>query len=424
MRSIYAFIAIAGGSLFSAVGSFVALRVLTTALAPTEFAEVSLALSAMLLASNVVWVPLASGVTRVYCNSTDEARRSIVRMCSFTLDRVAISAAIVVFIAVVLGTMAGSSVLVIIAVSATSVFVADGVRLIGLAIFNAEERHTAYSAIVAGDSWSRTGFVTALALTWASASSALLGYALGAAVVAIVVRVSLLQGFVAANVSFDRALGKQVARFAVPLAPMAITGWVSATSDRFLLAGTTSSLSDVGLFVAAYSLVSRPMLIVVNAILNSRRPRLYRTLNEGSVSARRSAIAFVAYTSVVSAIVATLLILFRTFIAEMLLGSQFSSASSFIPWLAIGHVFLAMSFAWNTVSLGLNRPAYALTAEGCGAGASIVAVAFLAARYGAMGAAAASCIYYGLQAAVSQLLAFRALSLGKGTPMEEQPGLI
>jgi O-antigen/teichoic acid export membrane protein len=125
--------------------------------------------------------------------------------------------------------------------------------------------------------------------------------------------------------------------------PLGLLGWISGMSDRYMI-GALLSTSDVGLYAAAYSLASRPMLMLGSIIETTLRPLYQIVLIKGDVQ-QAGRYLRIWLRLVLLGCTAAMLVTWvgHELIAEWLLDEKYRDVSSMMPWIVGGYSLLLIS---------------------------------------------------------------------------------
>jgi O-antigen/teichoic acid export membrane protein len=335
----------------SALGVLVGVRLLTELLAPATFGELALVVGIAALAVGLVGNPLMQAVLRYYPDSIRTGDANDLR-ASVTIYLVK---AMFVFSAIWLSgwwvysqiTSAGQWYgLLVVALLAV-----DLARSLEVAFFNAARRQRSMALTMIADSWGRpTAAVAAITLIGATVTLVVVSY-----VIASLVLLAVL--FFAAQregISRFRSIGergttydKEVLRYALPLVPLGLVGWICNFSDRYVLAGI-SGLEQAGLYAAVFAVASRPAWLLGGAVETTLRPIYFHAVSGGN--GRHQVRVFRTWLILQFAVAISLAAVFWLFNEEIsfwLLGERYRTASSLMPWIAGGSglVVVAQAFA-------------------------------------------------------------------------------
>jgi len=408
---------VALGQLLSVAATLISIRIMTELLSPEEFGRLTLMVGAAALALGLVSTPRLQAVMRFYPEWSRAERLWILRQTARNL---------------ILSLVVGSALLISLGGSVFSVFsdqawhigiligalfVVDALLAFEQAFLNAARRQRAAAIIQTANAWSRP--LVAIAASWLfgfNADAALLGYIVGSGFVLFGVRKLVpLEGqlpdpsaFVPVDAKARTELSKTIKLYALPLAPLAVFGWLSGMGDRYIIAGILS-LPEVGLYAAAYGLASRPFLMLSAIIEQTLRPILQNAISDGATEEIEIAKRRMLVISVFFAIIGVVAFFFLNDLAGYLfLSKEYRSATELMPWIALGYALLCISSVFTRFCYAFDATQYvlALTVSGSLIGISVLVPAAM--YYGLQGAVIAVPVRFGIELALSGLLSRKA----------------
>jgi O-antigen/teichoic acid export membrane protein len=339
------------GQVSSAVGALLGIRMLTELLAPATFGELALAIGIAALAYGLVGNPFMQALLRYYPDSTRtigvESLRKSVTACSVK----ATAAFGVIWLAGwwLYSEATGASQwfgLLVVALLAV-----DLARSIEITLFNAARRQRPMALSMVADAWGRP--ITAVAgitLVGATVSAVVVSYVVATLVLLGVLYLVVEREGVNSTkfaVAPDTAHTGELLRYALPLVPLGLIGWISNLSDRYVLAGL-SGLEQAGIYAAAFAVASRPAWLLGGAVETTLRPIYFHAVSSGDRRQQTEIfrIWLMLQVSVVAALT-TVFWLFSDEVSDWLLGERFRSAAPLMPWIAggCGIVVVAQAFA-------------------------------------------------------------------------------
>ncbi len=140
----------------------------------------------------------------------------------------------------------------------------------------------------------------------------------------------------------DKKYAKDAMRFGMPLIPHVIGGLIITTSDRFIIAKILGS-DSLGIFAVAIQ-ISMVMNFLVDALLKSYTPYLFRKLSLISDKDKEYIVKTTYTAYVVFFIFSTFYIYIAQILLPILVGEQFSSSATYIPWLVYSAMFSGMYY--------------------------------------------------------------------------------
>jgi O-antigen/teichoic acid export membrane protein len=200
---------------------------------------------------------------------------------------------------------------------------------------------------------------------------------------------------------------EEMQRYALGLAPYAALTWVVGVSDRYIIQWLGHSSSDVGIYSAAYALVSQPFIMAVAMLASGLRPVWFNAVTRGDeVRADRAFGIWMLAAVGIGTIGAVSLWLLSPWVAHTFLAPQYSDASKLMPWIAFGYLFFGIQQVLEVRLLAYKRTTSVVIVGAAGALLSIAVTIPMVLRFGMYGAAYACPLYLGGQCAVNGLLVF------------------
>jgi O-antigen/teichoic acid export membrane protein len=141
---------------------------------------------------------------------------------------------------------------------------------------------------------------------------------------------------------YRREYARQALRFGVPLVFHALGATAIAMADRTLIAKLVS-LNETGLYVVASQVV---MLItfLADSFNRAYAPWLFERLKNGGSAVRRNIVIGTYWYCAVMLLLAGLLVIASPLLFTIVIGPKFSSASTYVPWLALAASFGGMYY--------------------------------------------------------------------------------
>lgn len=397
---------IAGMQGTAALGHLVGVRILTEMLPPATFGEFSLWLGVVALVASGLANPTMQALLRYYPEYAVEGngalvrvavRGQLVKLILWVLPMFAVAAITTVLLGL------GDSVLLGLLVIMVAIEVT---RMQNTALLNAVRAQRAYGVWAALDAWGRP-LIAWLMIAHMGASTAhvLVGYAFASLLTWVVMKRYVphdeyVQGGVGHEMLVDR-----IWKYTLPLLPLGILGWISGMADRYMI-GALMSPADVGLYVAIYGLASRPMLMFGGIVETTIRPAYQSALVEGNHQRAHSYLRkwtlFIVFGCAMAIAVAWA---GHPWIARILLGEPYRSASFLIPWIVGGYALLILSHVANRVCYANEATRSILLVEFTGATLAVIFGFICIMWAGLKGAAVAISLYYGVQLIMSFRLA-------------------
>ncbi|MBQ0084323.1 MAG: oligosaccharide flippase family protein [Clostridiales bacterium] len=188
----------------------------------------------------------------------------------------------------------------------------------------------------------------------------------------------------------DKKLTRVMIRFALPLMPTSLLWWVVNVSDRYYVKYMVGDAAN-GLYAVAYK-VPTILTLVATIFLDAWQ---LSAVSENKTIDKNKFYSDVVKTFGGGVFVAgSGLILFAKFITYILLDPSYYESWRFIPVLLTATVFSCFVTFLGNVYLAQSRNVATLVTTVVGAAANLLLNYFLILRYGAQGAAIATCISY------------------------------
>lgn len=408
---------VASGQVLGALAALVSIRIMTELLSPDEFGRLTLLVGAAALALGLVSTPRLQAVIRYYPEWSALGRLDVLRATAASLIN-----SLVVVAVVLLAT--GGTILSLFSNQAwytgllvSALLAVDAGRAFELAFLNAGRRQRTAAIIQTADAWSRPVLaIVSVLLLGHSAEAALAGYVLGSSLVLLIMRrLVLLEGGGAHISSQDREIDEQrtvlsaaIKHYALPLAPLAVFGWLNGMGDRYVIAAVLD-IADVGLYAAAYGLASRPFLMLSAVIEQTLRPVLQNAI--ASSDARAISLAkrrMIGLAAAGSAVGLLCFVLLSDVAAHVFLASEYRVASGLMQWVALGYAFLTVSSMYSRFCYSFDGTKYILSVTIISALVGLVVIIPAALTYGLIGAVVAVPIRFFVELCLSFSLAKRA----------------
>lgn len=371
--------------------AFLLLPLTTRALDPTEYGQLAIALSAMLLAAVLFGLGFDYAVFRLYlARDADSARQERVVLSTWaTVGVVGAVGAIVLSAAAWLLLAPGLS---ITGPEATLAFVAAAFAagtLVPLSVLRAAGRVGAFVAVNVTIALASAGLILlcVVVLGWGPIGwlgAAVVANALGVGVAIHVVPLPRMQ-------RFDPGIVRGALKVGVPLLPHFASHWALQLADRLVLA-TLVTDSKVGLYSLAgnFGLVA---MIAVQGLNQAVMPTYARAAHDHTERARLAHLAVLQVVAV--SLICITVALFGPLAVHLLLPADYGGAAALIPWITLGYAFLGFYFIpMNEVSLSVGRTGWIWVGTASAAAVDILALFIFVPSGGIMAAAVASAAAY------------------------------
>lgn len=136
---------------------------------------------------------------------------------------------------------------------------------------------------------------------------------------------------------------QKIKKYSKPLIPIAILGWVNNLGDRYII-GSYLSLTEVGLYVAAYSISSRAFIIPNGIISGFFKPILFQAESKKQLVKSKLIFKFwILCVIIISSILLCIFYFWGAFIAEIFLAKAYRElAPELFIWIGLGYSFQAI----------------------------------------------------------------------------------
>lgn len=254
--------------------------------------------------------------------------------------------------------------------------------------------------------------VLAVGLIAPTPEAMLLGYVMGTGAVHLLsLWVVPREGAAAARAVVDPnpEISRGLWAFALPLIPLALVGWLVGVSDRYIIGGMLD-VEQVGIYAAAYGLMSQPFLLVHGTIGQTLRTVYFSAVSDGNKPLeRRTLLVWIVVSGSLSLVGFLAVLVLHRLVTTLFLDERYHRGAEMMPWIAGGYTILVFALVIEHVLLAYKRTSWVLIAQSAGAVASIVVTIPMVKWKGAMGAAMACPIYFSVQTVVTVTLAAAAL---------------
>ena len=402
------------GQLTSALGLLLGMRLLTELVPPGVFGEVSLLIGVLAFGSSLLCFPWLQASLRFY---PDLVLGGNVHRLRSTVGRFLVRMTAILIGCILIGGMVvslweGVSYWVFVVLSL--LLAAETAATFETNLLSAARRQRSLAIWRIGEAWCRpTLAVLAVLALGSSPQAVLLGYAVGSAGILLAfIAFGHREGSTGEAIvpSADDELSIAVRRYALPLMPLAVVGWVNSLSDRFLIGGLLGP-EAVGLYAAAYGLMTRPFLMAAGSLLLTLRPSYFEAVARGDSATERKILRLWMVATVGVCVLGVLgVFLLKEMVTDLLLAEQYRSSAVLLPMLATGISMMIVSQVFNSVSLAHKRPQRVLYSEAAGAVAALGLGIPLILVFGLWGAALATALAYLVQMVTAYGLARSAAS--------------
>jgi O-antigen/teichoic acid export membrane protein len=384
----------ASTGVFSLLGG----RLVTQFVSPEVFGVVSLAQNLLLLMRSLFCSPILTAGLRYY---PDAQRGHFVSALYRRLRSSLLKAVIALEVTAVTGGLiwiwrsgVNASVLLILVIFTA----ADVFRTLETTMFNAARRQRAAALTSAAEAFARPVLiVSGVVILGASVQVVLGATALSIALTLLAIYASTRPRTTVDENAMPPAVWAEMIKYAIPLAPLAVLSWLVSVSDRYIIQWLTHDLFSVGVYAASYGLISQPFLLLQGVAVS----------RQDNAAAAKTFRVWLALAAGLCILALAGIVLFRTLLVRALLGPKYHDAVVVVPWIALGYLFFVVEQVLEQHLLAHKRTKAVLSAQACGALASICVTVPMVASLGWVGAAYSCPIYFLLQGLVTTALVVR-----------------
>lgn len=188
----------------------------------------------------------------------------------------------------------------------------------------------------------------------------------------------------------DKALIKRIFIYSIPIIPNGISWWIANSSDKYIL-NHFADVSQVGIYAVSYKIPTIMMTIMGFFVASWQ---LSSVEDFGSEKSKAFFSNIYNKYVLISALLASLLIVTAKPFASFLYAKDFFVAWRFVPVLVIANIFNILSSFMGTVYTGAKKTKMLSLSTMIGAGSNILLNFILIPFIGAMGAALATAASY------------------------------
>ena len=393
---------VAGTQILSAFGQLLGMRLLTELISPGAFGIVSLWLGVVALVASGLANPTMQALLRFYPEYEQNGQSGLVRnVASKQLLKLFAFVGPVLMIGVAFYLYKNPSQWLLFALF-LALSALEIVRMLNIAILSAIRAQRSYGLWQVLESWARPLLAClAVYLLGNNPENVLIAFLVASLVIWLYMRryVPESQG-VFEKVELEKT-SSRIWKYTLPLLPLGIFGWMSGMADRYLIAGFMTA-ADVGIYVAAYGLASRPVLMMAGIIEITLRPIYHNAVIDGGKKRQNQILIRWLLMLLGGSFIIFLVSYFgHKWIATLLLGQDFRQGSYLIPWLVLGHIFLVLGQFLTRIQLANENTKGVALIEVSGAVIAVVCSYFLIQKFGLYGAVFAVIIGYIAQCGIA-----------------------
>lgn len=410
---------VAAGQIIGILGSLVGIRLLTQVVPTDVYGLASLLLAGLTLGIQALIVPANNATLRFYADVKPTGRVWMLRRATMRL--------LLPFVGLllVLVTGVGSawvflSKISYLAVAAMACFaIVESFKSTEINFLTAARRQRPVAIMKVLESCLCPLLaVVAVLLFGKSAACIVGGQAVGMAVVLLCLLTIIPREGRGGPAEQDEKLKRELsdlrghmAGFAGPMIFVAVVTWVSGLSDRYLI-GWLCDASQVGIYSPAYGLASFPFLTALGIVYQTLYPHYCVVVAGNRRDLEKRTFRFwVLIVCLIAVCGVAIFVLFKDYIAWLLLAPQYRQGADMMPWIAAGNGLLIISMVFGDRLKAHKRTGAVLVGTAVGAIASVAITIPFILHWGRAGAAYACPCYFGLQLLVMVFLAMRPTKL-------------
>lgn len=383
-------------------------RLITQYVPPAVFGAISLLLGILNFQRSIVLYPLGQAVYRFHADVENNQKVWLLRRVArnLLLRYGGIMAGLFLVIGCIYCGVKGVS--FVVPALLALLFTLEGVRSTEAQILSAARRQRAGALLSMLDSISRPLLVVgSVLLLSASPTSILLGQL--ASLLPVVALTLLLvprahRGDHLADAGEESTLRRDMIRFALPLMPLVVVGWINNLSDRYVI-GALLGNAAVGTYTAVYGIASQPFLVLHSVLGLTILPMYNAAIARGDRATERRFFSMRLFATIALAAIGVVISWFmKDLLARWFVGPEYRDGGALIPWIGAGYACLAVALVFEGAFLSHKRSKLILLAEAIGAVACLPSQYIMIKLFGMSGAAMAVPCYFGVQCIAAAVL--------------------
>lgn len=386
------------------VAGLVGIRVLTE-LAPAHvFGEANLWLGVVSLWSSIFLTPFTSTQVKYHTEYREKGMAAVFTalILKWTVVVAFVSGAIGVLAYGLLNWVTNEQVNLALLFVALAILASNAVRNVRIGRLNAERRQGNYAGWLAGESMLIIAATAVCLWFYPSLASFLTGQLAGVGLALLIFGGILYprepSGMATLSTQQCKVISERVKRYGLPFVPLSVMGWLSHQADRYVLAALAGP-GSVGLYVAAFSLASRPILLVNGVLGDLLRPVLFEAENrDDKYKSKRVFTLWLTSTIGIGFLVLIGYWGLGHWIISLLLAEEYrSGAHAILMWIGAAYTLYGLILVFENGILGAGESRRLVATQTTGALCNILFALVLVPQHGMLGAAEASTISFGVQ---------------------------
>jgi O-antigen/teichoic acid export membrane protein len=340
------------------IASLLGVRLLTGLLSPAEYGELALGLTIATLVNQTILGPLAQGVLRFYAPAIE---KDDLGGYLYAVRQLVSIATIVIFclisISLVSLILTGQNKWIAIIISSLIFASVSGYNIILSGIQNAARQRSIVALHQGSEYWLRFLVATLLiSCLGASSTIAMIGYALGSAIVTASQSVYFLKAVPSPGTWTDRhqVWQQQIWKYSWPISTFGVFTWFQMASDRWAL-GLFRTTDEIGMYAVLFQLGYNPIAMVTGMAVQFLEPIFFQRSGDGSDTLRNANVSRLGLRLTGIALGLTTIsfcgsLLLHTQIFEIFADKKYRDVSYLFPWMVLsGGIFSAS----QTIALNL-----------------------------------------------------------------------
>lgn len=403
---------VAAGQISTAVVLLVGTRLITEFVPPDTWGLFTMILGLLMLARNVLVTPVLQAVIQFYAQSVASQQLAVMRriVTRWTVHMTLVLAGLSLLGSVGAWPFTGISPAIV--GLAVLISALDILRVLELNFLQAARRQKPHAIASALEAWLRIGLMVGLAWWWGPELSNLLIGNLAAVLIGYLALLMWVPREGTESVGLDRPqhtnLADEMLRYALPLAPLALIGWITSLSDRYII-GWMLGAAEVGVYALIYGLIGQPFAMSQMIIARTLSPVYYKAVSthDNGLEIRIFRI-WIAGTIAIGTLGVLAILLLKDTLAGLLLAEQYRHGAELMPWIAAGWALAALSSVYEAKLHAYRRTRLILSLGAISAVVSVVLPIALIPLMGLKGAAVACPIYFGFSCLILAVTALRS----------------
>jgi O-antigen/teichoic acid export membrane protein len=406
---------IAFGQGLQAIAMLVGVRLLSELVSPEIYGEVALFMGIVVLGRQVFGFPFLQAALRFYPEAVNNNFVYLLRKTiksylfqivgSYTIFYLIAGYGYTVFL--------NNSISYSLFILSSFLLCCEAACVLETDLYNAARMQSHFVCVQVSNAWLRPLFaVPAVFIFGANSVSIISGYLAATVLVVICLYVFPIKriGIRQPEKVLDSIpkIKQDIRQYALPLMPLAVFGWISAFSDRYLI-GAFLDIEQVGIYAVAYSLMSLPFTMVQAVVERTLRPIYFEAVSAGDEKRADqyfrvwiNSVFYICFTGVL------IVYFFHDDITRLCLAEKYHSSARLMPWIALGHLFLVMGSVVEKSCFAYKKTTYVLLIQGAGAVFSLVVVIPFLIYDGITGVAMSVPVYFFMQLGAS-IIAYQSV---------------